>query len=99
MKFMQPWVLILILLALFILYELWVHALIRRHMALPHQDVPWLRRYLSALVETTLPTIALALHIETMGPARALGFVAPLAYFIFITLKVVLHGFLGVFFS
>jgi len=76
-----------VILALFILYELWVHALIRRHMALPHQDVPWLRRYLSALVETTLPTIALALHIETMGPARALGFVAPLTYFIFIILS------------
>jgi adenylate cyclase len=75
------------ILGLFILFELWVHAVIRHHMTLPHHDVPRFRRYLSALIETTLPTFALALHIETMGPARALGFVAPLTYFIFIILS------------
>ncbi len=70
----------------FILFELWVHAAISRHLKL-HRDVPVIRRYLGALVETTMPTIVLALHIENMGSVQALGFVAPLAYFIFIILS------------
>jgi adenylate cyclase len=70
----------------FILFELWVHATISRHLKL-HRDVPVARRYFGALVETTMPTVALALHIENMGPVQALGFVVPLAYFIFIILS------------
>ena len=70
----------------FILFELWVHAAISRHLKL-HRDVPVIRRYLGALIETTMPTIALALHIQNMGSVQALGFVAPLAYFIFIILS------------
>ena len=50
-------------------------------------DVPVIRRYLGALIETSMPTIALALHIDSMGPVEALGFVVPLAYFIFIILS------------
>src|SRR2546421_4630526 len=34
-----------------------------------------------------MPTIALALHIQNMGPVEALGFVGPLTYFIFIILS------------
>src|SRR6266436_3721171 len=34
-----------------------------------------------------MPTVALALHIQNMGAVQALGFVAPLAYFIFIILS------------
>jgi adenylate cyclase len=70
----------------FILFELWVHAAVSRQLKL-HRDVPVLRRYFSALVETTMPTAALAVHIENMGPVQALGFVVPLAYFIFIILS------------
>jgi adenylate cyclase len=70
----------------FILFELWVHAAISRQLKL-HRDVPVIRRYLGALIETTMPTIALALHMENMGSALALGFVVPLAYFIFIILS------------
>jgi adenylate cyclase len=70
----------------FILFELWVHAVIGRHLKL-HRDVPVFRRYLGALVETTMPTIGLAVHIQNMGSVQALGFVAPLAYFIFIILS------------
>ncbi len=70
----------------FILFELWVHGAISRHLKL-HRDVPLFRRYLGALIETTMPTIALALHIQNMGSVQALGFVAPLAYFIFIILS------------
>ncbi|MEA2917373.1 MAG: adenylate cyclase, partial [Bradyrhizobium sp.] len=46
-----------------------------------------IRRYFGALIETTIPTIALGLQIESMGPVQALGFVMPLAYFIFIILS------------
>jgi adenylate cyclase len=70
----------------FVLFELWVHATIRRYLKLD-RDVPVIRRYLGALIETSMPTIALALHIQNMGSVQALGFVAPLAYFIFIILS------------
>jgi adenylate cyclase len=70
----------------FICFELWFHALVSRQLTL-HRDLPVLRRYFGALVETTMPTIALALHMENMGPVQALGFVVPLAYFIFIILS------------
>jgi adenylate cyclase len=70
----------------FVLFELWVHAAIRRQLRL-RRDVPVARRYLGALIETSMPTIALALHIQNMGSLRAFGFVAPLAYFIFIILS------------
>jgi len=70
----------------FILFELWVHAVVSRHLKL-HRDVPVIRRYFGALIETTMLTIALALHIENMGSVQALGFVAPLLYFIFIILS------------
>jgi adenylate cyclase len=70
----------------FILFELWVHAVISRHLRLD-RDVPVARRYLGALIETSMPTLALALHIDSMGPVEALGFVVPLTYFIFIILS------------
>jgi adenylate cyclase len=70
----------------FILFELWVHANISRHLKLD-RDVPVYRRYLGALIETSMPTAALALHIDSMGPVAALGFVVPLTYFIFIILS------------
>ncbi|MBR0873096.1 adenylate/guanylate cyclase domain-containing protein [Bradyrhizobium tropiciagri] len=67
----------------FILFELWVHGAIMRHMK-QNRDLPIVRRYVGALIETSMPTIALALHIDSMGPVAALGWVAPLVYFIFI---------------
>lgn len=70
----------------FILFELWVHAMIKRHLNL-HHDVPKFRRYLGAFIETSMPTVALALHINAMGSVQALGFVVPLVYFIFIILS------------
>jgi adenylate cyclase len=70
----------------FILFELWVHASISRHLRLD-RDLPVYRRYLGALIETSMPTVALALHIDSMGPVEALGFVVPLTYFIFIILS------------
>jgi adenylate cyclase len=70
----------------FILFELWVHGVISRHLKLD-RDVPPIRRYIGALIETTMPTVALGLQIESMGPVQALGFVMPFAYFIFIILS------------
>jgi adenylate cyclase len=70
----------------FILFELWVHRVITRHIEL-HQDLPVFRRYLGVLIETSMPTIALSLHIDSMGHVEALGFVVPMTYFIFIILS------------
>jgi adenylate cyclase len=75
-----------LILAPLILFELWVHAMIRRYLKLD-RDIPVIRRYLGALIETSLPTVALAVHIQNMGEVQALGFVMPFAYFIFIILS------------
>jgi adenylate cyclase len=70
----------------FILFELWVHTVISRHLRLD-RDIAVARRYLGALIETSMPTLALALHIDSMGSVEALGFVVPFTYFIFIILS------------
>ncbi|HZC95934.1 MAG TPA: adenylate/guanylate cyclase domain-containing protein [Bradyrhizobium sp.] len=70
----------------FILFELWIHSSISRHLRLD-RDLSIYRRYLGALIETSMPTLALALHIDSMGPVAALGFAVPLIYFIFIILS------------
>ena len=49
--------------------------------------MPYARRYLGALIETSLPTVGLYLEMKAMGPAQALAFAVPLAYFIFIILS------------
>ena len=51
------------------------------------RDVPIVWRYVSVLVETSLPTLVLMMQIEGIGPDKALGFGAPLVYFIFIILS------------
>jgi adenylate cyclase len=76
----------------FILFELWVHMVIDRHLRLG-RDLPVYRRYLGVLIETSMPTFALALHIDSMGPVEALGFVVPLTYFIFIILSTLRQDF------
>jgi adenylate cyclase len=70
----------------FILFELSVLRQLNQRIAL-HRDVPYARRYLGALIETSVPTVALYLHFNGMGPTQALSFVAPLAYFLFIILS------------
>jgi adenylate cyclase len=50
-------------------------------------DIVVVRRYLSALIETSIPTAVLYLHMDWMGPTQALAFGAPLSYFIFIILS------------
>jgi adenylate cyclase len=70
----------------FILFEWWVSGAIKRHMR-RGLDLPLYRRYIGALIETSMPTVALAVHIDSMGSAAALGFVTPMIYFIFIILS------------
>lgn len=69
-----------------ILFELFVHAMIKRQIKLD-ADLPVFRRYASVFIETSIPTAALALHIDSMGSVQALGYVIPLTYFIFIILS------------
>ncbi|QQO18096.1 adenylate/guanylate cyclase domain-containing protein [Bradyrhizobium diazoefficiens] len=75
-----------VLMAGFILFELWVHTQIRRNLKLG-RDVPVVRRYIGAFIETSLPTLILVLQIRSMGASQALGFVTPLVYFIFVILS------------
>lgn len=70
----------------FVAFEGWVLLLVKRRLA-QDRDVPEVRRYISALIETSLPTLGLAFHIDAMGPAAALGFATPLLYFLFIILS------------
>ena len=71
---------------LFAAFELSVLRLLGQRLA-QGRDVPHARRYLGALIETSLPTVALYLQMRAMGPAQALAFVVPLVYFIFIILS------------
>src|SRR6267143_3593817 len=71
---------------LFAVFELSVLRLLGQRLA-QGRDVPYARRYLGALIETSLPTVALYLQMSQMGPTQALAFVAPLVYFIFIILS------------
>jgi len=70
----------------FILFEVWVHSQITRNLKLD-RDVPVIRRYIGATIETSLPTIILILQIRSMGAGPALGFVLPMVYFIFVILS------------
>jgi adenylate cyclase len=70
----------------FILFEIWVYSQIKRNLELD-RDLPVVRRYIGALIETSLPTVILILQIRSMGASPALGFAAPLTYFIFVILS------------
>jgi len=77
---------IYLILSVFILFEWWVYRAINHHLKLD-QDVHVLRRYVGAFIETSIPSVILALQIKSMGPVQALGFVTPLIYCIFIILS------------
>ncbi|MBC9875808.1 adenylate/guanylate cyclase domain-containing protein [Bradyrhizobium sp. INPA01-394B] len=70
----------------FLLFEVWVHSQISRNLKLD-RDLPVVRRYIGATIETSLPTLILILQIHSMGAGPALGFVLPLVYFIFVILS------------
>ncbi|ABD08360.1 adenylate/guanylate cyclase [Rhodopseudomonas palustris HaA2] len=66
--------------------EVSVIIMLRRRLARGHNVLHW-GRYLGVLVETSLPSVGLYLQMTTMGPAQALAFAVPFAYFIFIILS------------
>jgi adenylate cyclase len=70
----------------FVLFEASVLALVSRQLK-RDLDVPTARRYLGAFIETSLPSLLLVVHMSNMGAVPALGFVAPLLYFVFIILS------------
>jgi adenylate cyclase len=70
----------------FVLFELSVLRLVSARLA-QGRDVPYARRYLGTLIETSLPTIPLYLEMKAMGPSQALAFAVPLVYFVFIILS------------
>jgi adenylate cyclase len=70
----------------FVLFEASVLALVSRQLK-RDLDVPRVRRYLGAFIETSLPSLVLVVHMNNMGAVPALGFVAPLLYFVFIILS------------
>lgn len=83
-QFAPPYVLAVVV--PFVAFELVVLYLVKERIALD-RDVPVLRRYLGSFIETSLPTVVLALQIDHMGATEALGFAAPLVYFLFIVLS------------
>ncbi|MGY4237551.1 adenylate cyclase [Bradyrhizobium sp. USDA 4449] len=70
----------------FMLLEVWIHGQISRNLELD-RDLPVIRRYVGAFIETSLPTLILILQIRSMGAGPALGFVLPMVYFIFVILS------------
>jgi adenylate cyclase len=67
-------------------FELSVISMLRRRLV-QGRGVPQVGRYIGVLVETSLPTVGIYLHMNSMGSAQALAFAAPFAYFIFIVLS------------
>src|SRR6516165_1332903 len=71
---------------IFVLFEASVLVLITERIN-RGGDVPQLRRYFNALIETSVPSVVIATHMSNMGAAQALAFVGPLLYFVFIILS------------
>ncbi len=70
----------------FMLFEGTVLVVITRHLQ-QGGDVPQLRRYVGAFIETSIPTVVLWTHMNNMGAAQGLAFVGPFLYFVFIILS------------
>jgi adenylate cyclase len=69
-----------------LLFEFFTLYMVNQRIA-SGREVVVARRYLGALIETSIPTAALHMHMGWMGPSQALAFAAPLAYFVFIILS------------
>ncbi|MFO1080123.1 MAG: adenylate/guanylate cyclase domain-containing protein [Reyranellaceae bacterium] len=70
----------------FLLYELGVLAVLRRR-ASRDREFPRFARYGNALIETSLPSVAILVVARHMDPALVFGFWPPLLYFLFILLS------------
>ena len=64
----------------FLLLEFMVLWLVTRRLSM-HSEVPTVRRYLSALIEISIPTFVLYQHMNWMGSAHALGFASTAGIF------------------
>lgn len=71
----------------FIILESIAFVVISREIKHGRHDLPVFRRYANALVETSVPTLGLAVQMIHMGDERALNFIIPMFYFFFITLS------------
>jgi hypothetical protein len=78
----------------FVLFEASVLALVTRQMK-RSGDVPHLRRYIGAFIETSLPSVVIATHMSNMGAPQALAYVGPFLYFIFIILSTLVRCLFG----
>jgi adenylate cyclase len=70
----------------FVVVESLALAVISYEMRHRH-DLPVFRRYFNVLIETSMPTLGLAIQMTHMGDERALSFVIPMFYFMFIILS------------
>jgi adenylate cyclase len=70
----------------FLALEALILVRIQRHLN-AGWDLPLIGRFVGALIETSIPTAGLIVHINNMGPQVAFGYAAPFAYFIFIVLS------------
>jgi adenylate cyclase len=70
----------------FLLYELGAFAFLRRRLA-QDKDFPRFARFINALIETSLPSVIIAVLAFHMNPRLVFGFWPPLLYFIFILLS------------
>src|ERR1700756_2517186 len=75
-----PFLVLFVSYGCFVLFEASVLGLITRQIKLD-RDVPTVRRFLSVLIETSLPSAVVFAHMSNMGAAQALAFVGPLLYF------------------
>ena len=73
------------------LYELIVHTVLGKGIQLRFR-APEFPRYGNALIETSLPTVALVFLIHAIGPEIALNSPVPMVYFIFISLSTLRLG-------
>lgn len=70
----------------FLLYELVVLYVLRWRMA-RNLDFPRVGRFANALIETSLPSVAIYILAQHMQPALVFGFWPPMLYFLFIILS------------
>jgi adenylate cyclase len=70
----------------FLVYEIFVLYVLRWRLA-KDKDFPRFGRYANALIETSLPSVAIVVMAHHMEPALVFGLWPPLAYFLFIILS------------
>ena len=70
----------------FLIYEIVVLFVLRRRAAMD-KDFPKVGRYANALIETSLPSVAIFVLSQHMDPVLVFGYWPPMLYFLFILLS------------